>query len=286
MEAKSLYAVIGYPIAHSLSPQMQNAGFAAYNLSAEYAALEVAPENVGIFAKEARTKLAGFNITVPHKSSIIPFLDEIEPSAARQESVNTVINCNGVLSGYSTDGYGLEEALKEAFSFSLPGKNITFIGCGGVVKALAFHFASRGVRKLFFLNRTVSKAEALAGNLQENFPTLELETAPLDDREKIRNFLENSHTVIQCTSCGLKKEDPPPIPPELLPSHIFLYDTIYKNTPLLQYARDNGIASAGGLSMLLHQGAKAFSLWTGREAPLEVMRRALWQAAGERGILE
>lgn len=285
MEEKSLYAVIGYPIAHSLSPQMQNAGFSACRIPAEYTAIEVAPENVGVFAEEAREKLAGFNITVPHKSAIIHFLDEADPLAAKQESVNTVVIRNGKLAGYSTDGYGLEEALKEAFSFTLPSQSVTFIGCGGVVKALAMHFAQAGVKKIHLLNRTVSKAEALANTLQEFFPSLALETAPIDDREKIKNFLEESALAVQCTSCGLKKEDPAPIPPELLPSHILLYDTIYKNTPLLQYAKSRNIPCAGGLSMLLHQGAKSFSLWTGKEAPLEAMRKALYEAAEERGVL-
>lgn len=284
MKEKDLYAVIGYPIAHSLSPQMQNAGFAACGLSAEYTAIEVTPENVGVFANEAREKLSGFNITVPHKSAIIPFLDEADPLAAQQESINTVVIREGKLYGHSTDGYGLEEALKEAFSFALPSQSITFIGCGGVVKALATHFAQQGVKKIHFLNRTVSKAEALANNLQNLFPSLELKAAPIDDREKIKEFLEDSALAVQCTSCGLKKEDPAPIPPELLPSHILLYDTIYKNTPLLEYARSHNIPSAGGLSMLLHQGAKSFSLWTGKEAPIEAMRKALHQAAEARGI--
>lgn len=278
MEEKKYYAVIGYPVGHSLSPAMQNAAFQACGLQGEYTAMEVAPENVEAFAQKAKNLLAGFNITVPHKNTIIPFLDEIDPLAAMQGSVNTVINQNGALYGTSTDGYGLQEALKESFSFEIRKNTVCFIGCGGVVKALAFHFAAKGVKSIFLLNRTVSTAQALCDSLRKNFSSLECACAPLSDEEAIRDFLSESTLAVQCTSLGLKKEDPAPIAPSLLPQDIFFFDTIYKKTPLLQYAEENHIKSANGLGMLLHQGAKSFSLWTGKEAPVEEMRKALYEA--------
>lgn len=277
-EGKKYYAVIGFPVGHSLSPAMQNAAFAELDLAGEYCAIEVAPENIGAFAAKARKNLAGFNITVPHKGNIIPFLDEVEPLAALQGSVNTVINKDGRLYGTSTDGYGLEAALMESFSWDIRNNSITFIGCGGVVKALAFHFASKGIKRIFLLNRTLRTAEILCDALRRNYPDLECVYAPLSDEGAVAESFRSSTLAVQCTSLGLKKEDPAPVRPELLPQNIFFFDTIYKKTPLLLYAEKNNIKCANGLGMLLHQGARSFSLWTQKEAPVEVMRKALYEA--------
>lgn len=276
MSRKKIYAVIGDPIAHSLSPVMHNAAFRALEMDCEYIAVHVKAEELPAFAEDARKHLAGFNITVPHKKGIIPCLDEVEPSARLAGSVNTVtVRPDGRLCGCSTDGYGLEAALKEAFGFSVPGGSALFIGCGGAARAVTFYFAGRGLKKLFLLNRTLSTAEGLAAELTEHFPGFQVETAALADTERAGEFLGEVQTAIQCTSLGLKPDDPPPLAPELLPQGIKLFDTIYKPTPLLRYAKAQGIAHAAGLGMLLHQGARSFSIWTGVEAPVEVMRQAL-----------
>lgn len=276
---KKLYAVIGCPVSHSLSPVMQNAALRALGLSAEYIAVLVQRGELGAFVREAGKKLAGFNITVPHKNAILPFLDEISHDAALAGSVNTVTVTDGRFFGTSTDGYGLEAALRESFSYEIPGSSVTFIGCGGVVKALAFHFALHGIRKIRLLNRTPETAFALAESLCREFPALDAAAAPLADEKRIEAFLNDSRLAVQCTSLGLKKDDPSPIRPELLPRGIFFYDTIYKRTKLYDYAEKHGIPAASGLTMLLHQGAKSLSLWTGKEAPVEVMRKALFEAA-------
>ena len=258
---------------------MQNAALRALGLSAEYIAVLVQRGELGAFVREAGKKLAGFNITVPHKNAILPFLDEISHDAALAGSVNTVTVTDGRLFGTSTDGYGLEAALRESFSYEIPGSSVTFIGCGGVVKALAFHFALHGIRKIRLLNRTPETAFALAESLRREFPSLDAAAAPLADEKKTEEFLNDSRLAVQCTSLGLKEEDPSPIRPELLPRGIFFYDTIYKRTKLYDYAEKHGIPAASGLTMLLHQGAKSLSLWTGKEAPVEVMRKALFEAA-------
>ncbi|MGN0871532.1 MAG: shikimate dehydrogenase [Victivallales bacterium] len=279
MLKKKIYAVIGCPVSHSLSPVMHNAALKALGLDAEYIAVLVQKEELEAFTQNARKNLAGFNITVPHKNAVIPFLDEISRDAKLSGSVNTVTVSDGKLSGTSTDGYGLEAALAESFRYVIRDNSVTFIGCGGVVKALTFHFALHGIRKIHLLNRTLETAEKLAATLKEEFPLLSVETASISDDEKVGTFLNDSRLAVQCTSLGLKPEDPSPIRPELLPRDIFFYDTIYKRTKLYAYAEEHGIPAASGLSMLLHQGAKSFSIWTGLEAPVEVMRKALLGAA-------
>ena len=279
MLKKKIYAVIGCPVSHSLSPVMHNAALKALGLDAEYIAVLVPKEELEAFTLDARKNLAGFNITVPHKNAVIPFLDEISRDAELSGSVNTVTVSDGKLSGTSTDGYGLEAALAESFRYVIRDSSVTFIGCGGVVKALTFHFALHGIRKIHLLNRTLETAEKLAATLKEEFPLLSVATASISDDEKVGTFLNDSRLAVQCTSLGLKPEDPSPIRPELLPRDIFFYDTIYKRTKLYAYAEEHGIPAASGLSMLLHQGAKSLSIWTGLEAPVEVMRKALLDAA-------
>lgn len=283
MNKSYLFAVIGDPVGHSLSPVMQNAAFKHLNLAGEYAAIHVKREDLEAFTRQARKNLKGFNITVPHKNAVLPFLDSISETAALAESVNTVTaDENGRLHGDSTDGIGLELALKEELQFDPRGKTVCFIGCGGVVPALAFHLAFCGVCSIRILNRTVEKAEDLCRRLQKRFPQLSCQGASLEDPVRTAAFLAESSLAVQCTSLGLKEEDPSPVDPALFPAGgLVLYDTIYKNTRFQQIARDKGIPVANGLTMLLYQGAASFRIWTGEEAPVQVMRDALFTAFRE-----
>ena len=271
------YLVIGDPVAHSLSPQMHNAAFDALGLGCPYAKLQVKTGDFPEFTQFARARLSGFNITVPHKKTIIPYLDSISSEAALAESVNTVTVKGGRLHGDSTDGFGLASALADAFQLKVKGGSFFFIGCGGAVQAVAFHFAAIGAKNLFFANRSIEKVEELVNKLSSAFPAGHYEFCGLDNVEKIKLFIGNSEAAIQGTSLGLKPDDPMPIPPELL-KNICVYDTIYKKTPLLQHAEAAGLKTADGRTMLLHQGAKSFEIWTGRQAPVEIMRHALEQA--------
>lgn len=276
------YAVIGDPITHSLSPIMQNAGFKALKMDAVYEAVHVKESEIGEFVERARKELAGFNITVPHKKNIIPYLDEISDEALIAESVNTVTIKNGKLYGTSTDGYGLATAVYENFDI-MPEKNrFCFIGCGGAAQATACYFAMKGANSIYLINRTVEKARELAGRIRKHYKNVNVDYASIEDDDKIKMLLDDSDAAIQCTSLGLKEDDPMPIAPQLLNESCCLFETIYKNTPLLKYARSRGIRFADGRDMLLHQGAKAFSIWTGVAAPVEEMRKALYAAIKER----
>lgn len=282
MSDRIRYAVIGDPIAHSLSPAMQNAGLAALGLDAEYVAVHVKADEMPDFAERAKKEFAGFNITVPHKSAIIPFLDEISDAAKLAGSVNTVSVVDGRLLGDSTDGYGLETAISESFGVDVAGKSFCFLGCGGAVQAVAFHFAAHGANRLLFLNRSVQKAQDIADAINRQFPSTRTAAASLGELSSVELFLKDADVAIQGTSLGLKPDDPSPIPPELLPDGICLYETIYKRTKLLEAAQAKGLRCANGLSMLLHQGAKSLSIWTSKKAPVDAMRKALFEAFAAR----
>lgn len=269
------FAVIGDPIAHSLSPKMHNPALKALGIDGIYEAVRVPLDQLPDFAEYARKNLAGFNITVPHKNNIIPLLDEVTPGAAFAESVNTVTVKDGRLYGDSTDGYGLETALMESFGLPVRGSEIVFIGCGGAAHAAAAHFAIRGAARISLLNRSVEKALQLAEKLRGGYPGTKTEALPIGDPAAVRSALNGAQVVIQCTSLGLKPEDPAPIDPSLLPEGICYYDTIYKRTALYAAAEAKGLRCAAGLGMLLHQGARSLEIWTGRKAPVEVMRAAL-----------
>lgn len=273
---KLKYAVIGDPIAHSFSPQMHNAAFKALGISAEYMAVHVKEQELPAFAERARKEFAGFNITVPHKNAIIPFLDSISDECRLTGSVNTVINRGGLLHGESTDGYGLETAIREEFNIGLAGNRFLFLGTGGTVKAVSFHFAAKGAIALFFANRTVSKSRDLIDELDKAYTETEYFCCSPEDERLMDDFVSRSSVVIQCTSLGLKPEDPSPLDDKYFRRGKYYYDTIYKNTAFLRIAGEKGCRGAGGLSMLLHQGARSFSMWTGEAAPVEVMRKALY----------
>ena len=185
------FAVIGDPVAHSLSPAMQNAALKKLNLDAEYFAVHVKAEGLKEFTECARRELAGFNISVPHKGAVIPFLDGISKEARVAGSVNTVTVESGRLYGDTTDGYGLEQALAEAFDFHVPNGRIAFIGCGGAAHAAAVWFASRGAAELFLLNRTLATAESLAEKIRREYGT-SVHTCGLSEADKITAFLKNA----------------------------------------------------------------------------------------------
>lgn len=278
-----LYAVIGDPVAHSLSPVMHDAAFRALGLDADYAAFRVEAARLPAFMADARIRLKGFNVTVPHKQAVIPFLDEISDQARAAGSVNTVSVRDGRLLGDTTDGLGLELAVREAFGLEAKGLRILMIGCGGAVHAVARHLADAGAAAIRIANRTPEKALAMAESLRESAPaSLIAEGAALSDSDALRAFLADSDLLVQSTSLGLKSGDPPPVPPELIPESVCVFDMIYRETALLAACRARGMRVSNGAPMLLHQGAASFRIWTGLRPPLEAMRAALEKSLAER----
>lgn len=267
----SKYAVIGHPVGHSRSPGMQNAAFEKCGIAAEYLKLEVAPEEFDDFVRYARGHLAGFNLTVPHKRIILPYLDVIDPDAERIGSVNTVkILPDGRFSGCSTDGTGFEEAVRFRLGMELGGRSFLLLGCGGAARAVAFQLAKRGAGRIRIANRHPDKAAALAEELGSG-----AEALGLDDAEKLGTALRESDLVIQATSLGLHADDAPPIDLDMLdgaPRGLAVFELIYLPTPLLLRAEKLGLRRCDGREMLLRQGAASFRFWTGVEPPVEAMR--------------
>ena len=273
------YAVIGWPVEHSVSPQMQNAGLQALGVDATYEKLAVAPEALReTFQQKLRHEYAGWNITVPHKQDVLPLLDNIEPTAARIGSVNTVVNRDGCLTGFSTDGYGLAMALKESFGLGVQGRRFVFIGAGGAARATAAYFAREGASAIGIINRTSAKAEAIASLAHQMSSQCEAHSCNPEHEVLVKALLAEADAVIQATSLGLRAGDAMPLNPEWLPEGVPLYDMIYRKTPFLKTAEQRGCPVADGAGMLLHQGARSLEMWTGRDAPVEAMRTALMQA--------
>lgn len=274
------YAVLGNPVAHSKSPQMQNAGFEFYGMGSIYGKIHVEREELAEFVEYARKNLSGFNITVPYKQDIIPFVDRISDVAKLSHSVNTVKIENGRFYATSTDGIGLATALQVHFNKEVKDLKVTFAGAGGAAQAAAWYFACNGAGSIFIANRSLAKAEQLSAELKKAFPVLECVVCELSDREKMSDFIKKSDVLIQSTSVGLKDDDGAPFELDILDgmSDLCVYDLIYKETKLLKYCRQHGIKHANGSDMLLYQGAASFEFWTNRKAPVDAMRQGLENA--------
>jgi shikimate dehydrogenase len=272
------YGVIGWPVKHSVSPEMQEAGMRALGRDASYVLVPIEPAHLPERIAEMKQSFRGWNITVPHKGAMIPLLDEVDPAARIAGSVNTVVNDDGYLRGFSTDGYGLEMAMQESFGIHVPGNSFVFWGTGGAARATACSFAARGAAELLLVNRTVSKAEALGDAVRQVNPAVAV-TVCAPTAEGLGAKLAAADVVVQSTSIGLHADDPPAIPTELLSPQVTVLDMIYRQTRLLEAAAAMGCRVADGKSMLLHQGVKSLCIWTGcQEAPVEPMREALYAA--------
>jgi len=276
--------VIGYPIKHSKSPLFQQAALDHSGRTEKYVKIEVPEDQFSdVIDKMKRMPFLGWNITIPHKRSMAETVDEKMESALLLGGVNTVLNQNGVLKGYNTDGTGWKHAVRESFSLDIHDLRILILGAGGAGAGLARQAAADQCERLVIANRTVETAQSLAEELKESMKSQRLQGAqalvkaiPLDP-EAIRAEIDTIDLIVNTTSIGLQPEDGPMIPESIIQPHLCVYDTIYgeHETPLIRSARQAGARTASGLSMLLHQGALSYEIWTGQPAPIEVMRQAL-----------
>ncbi len=270
-----IVGVFGSPIVHTASPAMHNAAFAALNLNWVYLAFEVDPQNLRSALHGVRDMgLAGVNLTVPHKILALDCVEEIDAEARRLGAVNTVVVEDGKLRGFNTDGYGVVKALAEDFNLSLKGKRVVVLGAGGAGRAIAVQAGVEGAAEVCVANRTRSRIEPILTEL--NRIGIPVRSLGINNRD-LRGVMPEMDVVINATSVGLKPGESLGLDGTLFSKRHHVYDTIYRpaETALLRTAAVAGAKTANGLSMLLHQGARAFELWTKQKAPVTVMRRAL-----------
>lgn len=272
--------VIGYPIKHSLSPVFQQAAFDFHAISARYEAWEVPPDQlIEMVARLREPEFLGANVTVPHKERVIPLLDEIDRLAARVGAVNTIVNRQGRLVGFNTDVEGFLNALRHEASYSPVDKRALLLGAGGAARAVAYALLEGKVASIAIANRSVDRAERLILDLREHID--DVGSAPSlralrGSAGELAEVVASVDLVINATSVGMlhgEFEKDLPMPGSLLRSSFLVYDLVYNPplTPLLRAAAERGAAVLPGLPMLIYQGAAAFKLWTGMDAPAGLM---------------
>ena len=278
---KKRYGVLGSPVAHSLSPAMQEAGFRALGIPAEYLRVEIPAGGLAAALPALRTAgFLGWNCTLPHKEAMFALCQETGSKAKESGSVNTVAVSGPTVRGTSTDADGWEDAVGECWRLDLSHPQVLLLGCGGVGRTLAFRIAAKGCRSLILTNRNPEKAIRLLEELRPIAHTpVSMVAWNSPDFEKAAR---EADLWIHATSLGLQSGDSLPVAETLLRPGLKVYDTVYRQdfTPLVRLARARGAEAVDGLGMLLHQGARALSFWTGQTAPLPAMRAALETAAG------
>jgi shikimate dehydrogenase len=279
-------AVLGQPIKHSASPAMQNAGIAALGLDWRYLAFEVHPDELRPAIEGAKAmNFVGLNLTVPHKLLAMNMVDALDETAKMWGAVNTIRfevrsaerrarNSWSVRSvGFNTDADAIAQSLKEDLGLTLAGARVLLLGAGGAGRVAALKLAAEGAAELFLVNRTADKAKALTREIEERFPQAKV-TVGYPKKDDLSFDL-----LLNATSLGLKAGDGSPLDERKFPLRRAraVYDMIYRpaETKLLKAARAAGCRTANGIGMLLHQGARALELWSGKPAPVAVMRQAL-----------
>ncbi len=266
--------VIGDPIEHTLSPCMHNAAFEALGLDYVFLAFKVKPAGVADAVNGMRAlNIRGLNVTMPHKHTVMKNLDRIDLSAQLINSVNTILNKENLLFGFNTDGVGAVKALKEN-GVELKGRKVLLLGAGGAARAIAYAMAKEA-DELAVLNRTVKQAQALA-RLLEKSANKKIASGSLSSSD-IQKNLQDSDILINATSIGMKpRPEETPVPPKLLRGNLSVMDIVYNplETKLAKDAKVAGAKVISGVEMLIYQGAASFEIWTGKSAPVEVMRKA------------
>jgi shikimate dehydrogenase len=276
--APKTYCIIGDPIHHSLSPSMQNAAFAAKGLNCTYIAFRVPQNELKDSIESLRSiKIAGFNITTPHKTEAIQYLDELDATAQKASAVNTVNNVEGILRGYNTDVYGFIEPLHRRH-VDFNGMHVLLIGSGGAARAVVVALAEENaIAKLIIANRDIKKATALA-SLGAGFG-MNCDAISL---ENITDFSPKSDLIVNATTLGMNNE-PSVINYEHIQKGSIVYDIVYRPlvTDLIENAKYAQASVVYGYEMLVEQGAKAFEIWTGLSAPRDAMKKNLLGIFGE-----
>lgn len=279
-----VYGIFGRPLKHTVSPAMQNKAFDHYRLKSIYFAFERTDAQFRSLMRNLKSLLLdGFNVTVPFKEMIIPYLDRLSPEARAIGAVNTVKREGKKWTGYNTDVDGFLAGLHKA-RFQTKRKSAVILGAGGSARAAAYALARNRVSRVMFANRTPSKAKRLVRQFHGLFPLVQWDNVSLKGRA-LGEALSKVDLLVNATKVGLSGTDPVLIQPRFFPKRrILVYDLIYnpRKTHLIETARKKGLTTINGEEMLLYQGAKAFEIWTGKKAPIAKMKTALQDALSHR----
>lgn len=270
------FAVLGHPIGHTLSPVMHNAAFQKLGWDAIYLAFDVKPERLMTVLPAMRSMgFGGVNLTIPHKEVAFRGLDQLDDSATLVGAVNTVQFAENGMIGHNTDGHGFLRAVDEAFGRGVRGDAVFVLGSGGAGRAVALVCAREGAARVTLADMDGARPEAVATEIRSRFPAVEVDVA-VARMEQVA-AARDADLVVQATPVGMKDDDLSILEPDAFRAGQRAFDLIYhrSETVFMAAARAGGADVSNGLGMLLHQGARAFEIWTGTEPPVAVMRRAL-----------
>ena len=269
----NIVGLIGHPVEHSFSPPMHNAAFDELGMDYAYVAFDVDPQELQSAIEGAKSlNIKGFNVTIPHKIEVMQFLDEIDEVAALIGAVNTIDFKE--LKGYNTDGIGAVKAIEEVTP--IKDKNVVVAGAGGASRAISFYLAKYGAESLTILNRNVEKAQRLASDVSCSGL---IDDVKADSISEIGGYLKDADILVDTTPIGMHPniDDNPIASSEDMHNDLVVFDAVYNpnETVLLKEAIKAGAKPVYGIKMLLYQGAESFKIWTGRDAPVDVMENAL-----------
>jgi len=269
--------LIGHPVSHSLSGAMQQAAFDHAGLDVKYELWDRPPIQLGDAIVEIRTDdFLGANVTIPHKERVVPQVDRLTEEAHATGAVNTLTKEGRKLVGHNTDVAGFKVALDKLVGRQKMPRQAVVLGAGGGARAVVYGLIREGFQRVIIFNRHLHRAEGLVKHFGRTASHMELRAMPWHE-SIIESELAKTKVLVNATSIGLMSSDTP-VPGEILTGDLLVLDLIYDNTKLLQAAQAAGAATSDGELMLLHQGAAAFTLWTGQPAPLELMRSKLAEA--------
>ena len=273
-----LAAVVANPIKHSISPFIHNSAFEATNTNGVYLAWEVdAAELAETVANIRRYQMYGINLSMPYKEQVIPYLDQLSEEACLIGAVNTVVNREGTLIGYNTDGKGFFKSLP---SFKISRKRLVLLGAGGAAKAILAQAILDGVSQIsvFVRSSSMEKTRPYLEKIQ-NATGFRVDLFALEDIQELQDSINQADLLVNATSVGMDGSSQPIPTSVVLPEKLMVADVIYQpfETPFLKWARNQGNQSINGLGMLLYQAAEAFELWTGKEMPTDQIWELLKQ---------
>ncbi len=274
--ATKLLGVIGHPIAHSLSPQMQMAAISAADLDYIYLAFHIRPDSLEDAISGFRAMgMAGVNVTIPHKERVIPFIDEISEQSRRINSVNTLVFKDDKVYGDTTDGRGFYQSCVDEWG-AINDAEVLILGAGGSAKAVGFALADHNCQ-LTVANRTISRAEELADSINSTFGNNNARAVTIE-YEELQEAAGRADLIVNTTSVGMHPDHgSTPLSRELIRPEHLVYDLVYNpvETRLVRESREAGAKSISGARMLVYQGAISFEMWTGIKPSVDAMEKAV-----------